>query len=182
MKYYLVALFDNDTYSNLEVIQKDMCHKYKIYKNQPMIHIPLEVIDDPNMEVIDNIINGIIKPYKKFKVYSSGALSFDAPYKSVNLKIENKGYIIRLAKKINEKLKENGFKVRENIENLDLHASLANTSYIIKELSNKESGAASIENKKGGFQGIAKIDRIELWKGSNNRKDMIIKSYPLREY
>lgn len=67
-----------------------------------MLHITLEVIEDPNINKLEEVIEKIIKPYKKFKVEINGAICFDPPYKSVNLKIENKGYIMRLARIIND--------------------------------------------------------------------------------
>lgn len=112
MRYYLVALFDNDSYDEMSKLQK-FCDKYRIYKDIPMLHIPLEIIGNFDIEKLDKIIMDILKPYKKFKVQGSEIICFDPPYKSVNLNIENKGYIARLARNINNKLRENGFAVRE---------------------------------------------------------------------
>lgn len=182
MKYYLVALFDKQSYSYIEEMQKSICKKYKIYKNMPVLHITLEVIGDPDIEKLNKIVSDILKPYKKFKVEINGVMCFDPPYKSVNLKIENKGYIIRLARHINDILKLHGFNVRDNIDNWDLHVSLANTNYAIREWSSKEYVAACDTAKKGNIHKMAKIDRIELWKPINNKKEMIIKSFPLRDF
>ena len=182
MKYYLVALFDTESYAAMETIQKSICQKYKIYKNIPMLHITLEVIDDPDIEKLSKIITDILKPYKKFKVETNGIVCFDPPYKSVNLKIENKGYIIRLARTINDTLKLHGFNVRENIDNWDLHVSLANTNYAVREWTGREYIAACNNAKKDGFYRLAKIERIELWKPINNRKEMLVKSFPLRDF
>lgn len=129
-----------------------------------MLHITLEVIEDPNINKLEEVIEKIIKPYKKFKVEINGAICFDPPYKSVNLKIENKGYIMRLARIINDTLKLHGFKVRENIENWDLHVSLANTNFASREWSAKEYISACSNLKGAGMHEMAKIDRIEIWK------------------
>lgn len=182
MRYYLVALFDQDSYKSIETIQRNISRKYKLYKNLPMLHITLEVIEDPNLSKLDDIITNIIKPYKKFKVELSDVICFDEPYKSVNLKVENKGYIKRLARLINGKLKLNGFNVRENIDNWDLHVSLANTNYALREWSKNEFASACSNTKNEGFYRMAKIDRIELWKPINNKKEMVVKSYPLKTF
>ncbi len=182
MKYYLVALFDAESYGAMEKIQKSICQKYKLYKNVPMLHITLETIEDPDIDKLSKIISDIIKPYKKFKVETNGIICFDPPYKSVNLKIENKGYIIRLARTINDTLKLHGFNVRENIDNWDLHVSLANTNYAIREWSGREYAAACNAAKKDGFYRMSRIDRIELWKPINNRKEMLVKSFLLRDF
>ncbi|NEZ47654.1 2'-5' RNA ligase family protein [Clostridium niameyense] len=182
MKYYLVALFDKEDYSKLEKIQRTISKKYKIYKNLPMLHITLEVIDDPNIDKLEQIISKILSPYKKFKVEINGAICFEPPYKSVNLKIENKGYIIRLARVINETLKLHGFKVRGSIDDWDLHISLANTNFANREWSNKEYSAACSNLKSENIKDMVRVNRIELWKPINNRRDMVIKSFPLRDF
>ena len=81
MKYYLVALFDTESYSAMEKIQKSICQKYKIYKNVPMLHITLETIEDPDMDKLSRVITDILKPYKTFKVETNGIICFDSPYK-----------------------------------------------------------------------------------------------------
>lgn len=182
MKYYLVALFDEESYGYMEQIQKKLCRKYKTYKNLPMLHITLEVIEDPEIEELSKLVNDILKPYKRFKVMIDGAICFEPPFKSVNLKVENKGYITRLTRLINDKLKINGFKVRENIDNWDLHVSLANTNYSAREWSNKEYSSACQATKDEDIKRMATIQRIELWKPINNRKEMVIKSFSLRDF
>lgn len=182
MKYYLVALFDEESYTAMEVIQKNICRKYKIYKNIPTLHITLETIEDPDIDKLSKIIADILKPYKKFKVETNGVICFDPPYKSVNLKIESKGYIIRLARTINDTLKLHGFNVRENIDNWDLHVSLANTNYAVREWSSREYVAACNSAKEEGFYKLSRIERIELWKPINNKREMLVKSFPLRDF
>jgi len=182
MKYSIVALFDKESNSQMEFMQKKLCQRYKLYKNVPMLHITLEVIDEPDLEKLSKIMGDMLKPYKKFKVETSGVVSFDPSYKSVNLKIEDKGYIIRLARQFNDTLKLHGFKVKTNVENLDLHVALANSNYPIKEWSNNEYIAASDTTKKQGFKKMSKVERIEIWKHINNKKDMVIKSFQLRDY
>ena len=182
MNYYLVAIFNEQSYETMEVLQKDICNKYKLYKNLPVLHITLEVVTDPDMEKLDEAIKEIIKPYRKFKVESNGVICFDAPYKSVNLEIESKGFIIRLVRKLNETLKQKGFMVRNKIDEWDLHVSLANTNYALREWSSGEYADACENTKRQGFPRMSKIDKIELWKPINNTKKMVVKSYELRTF
>lgn len=182
MRYYLVALFDEDSYKSIESIQKNISRKYKLYRNLPTLHITLEIIEDPNLDKLDEILYNIIKPYKQFKVELNNVICFDEPYKSVNLKVENKGYIKRLARVINDKLRLNGFNVRDTISNWDLHVSLANTNFASREWSKNEFNIACENAKEDGFYKMAKINRIELWKPINNKKEMVIKSYPLKTF
>lgn len=182
MKYYLVALFDNNSYSFVESIQKDICKKYKLYRKLPVLHITLEVIDDPNIDKLDKIVSDIMKPYKKFRVELNGVICFDPPYKSVNLKVENRGYITRLVRQINENLKLNHFKVRENVDNWDLHVSLANTNYASRKWSTSEYKIACEDAKNINPQKVVRINKLELWKPINNKKTMTVKSFSLKEY
>lgn len=180
MRYYLVGLFDENSYLEMEKIQKSICEKYKIYRDIPKLHVTLEVVDDPDFDKLDSIMVDILKHFRKFRVETNGVICFDPPYKSVNLKIEEKGYIARLVRKINETLKNNGFRVRPNIEGWDLHVSLANTNFSIKEWSSREYMNACNTAKKDGFYNLSKIDRVELWKPINNKKDMVVRTYTLR--
>lgn len=182
MKYYLVALFDDESYKEIEEIQRNLCKKYRLYKNLPMLHITLEIIGEPNLEKLNTIVSDIVKPYKKFRVEINGVICFDPPHKSVNLKVESKGYIMKLARILNNTLKLHGFEVRENMDNWDLHVSLANTNFAVREWSSSEYIAACDTSKKQGFYKLAKIDRIELWKPINNKKNMVVKSFPLRDF
>lgn len=182
MKYYLVALFDKDSYSYIEHIQKNICRKYRLYKNTPPLHITLEVVENPDIEKFAKIVSDILSPYKKFKVKMNKAICFNPPYKSINLKVENKGYIIRLARQINETLKLYKFNVRENGDNYDLHTTLVNTNYVIKELTSKEYVSACNNDKKDEIYKMAQIDRIALWKPINSRKEILIKNFPLRKF
>lgn len=182
MRYYLVALFDDDSYKSIEPIQKNLSKKYRLYKNLPTLHITLEVIENPNLDKLDEVISKIIKPYKRFKVELKDIICFGEPHKSVNLKVENKGYIKRLARNINDTLKLHGFSVRENISEWDLHVSLANTNFAQREWKKQEYEIACSTAKIEGFYNMAKINRIELWKPVNNKKDMVIKTYNLKTY
>ena len=182
MKYYLVALFDEESYLKMEIAQKKLCQKYKLHKINPILHITLETIEDPDMDKLNKVILDILQPYKNFKIETNGIICFDPPNKTINLKVENKGYIIRFARQFNETLKLHGFNVKQNSDNWDLHVSLANSNYAIREWSGNEYIAASSDEKNDGFYRMSRIDRIELWKPINNKKEMIIKSFHLREY
>lgn len=175
MKYYLVALFDDNSYSKVENIQKNVCRKYRLYKKSPALHIALETLNEPDLNKLDSIIADILKPYKRFKVEFKKMLCFDSPCKSLNLKVENKGYIIRISRNINEKLKSHGFNVGEHIDNL--YIPIANANFNSKKL---DTDAQIIDD--AASNELIRIDRIELWKTINNKKTQVIKSYPLKEY
>ena len=53
MKYYLVALFDEESYKNLNPIQRNLSKKFRANRNSPTPYIPLEIIENPNIDKLD---------------------------------------------------------------------------------------------------------------------------------
>ena len=113
----------------------------------------------------------ILKPYKHFKVELSSTVTLCETNKTLNLKVEEIGYIKRLNRLINENLKLYGFNVK-NI-NDDIHLALANINYINKD--NKKTDSEFKTNLS-----TLKVNRLELWKISNNRRETLIQTYPLK--
>ncbi|MEQ8196445.1 MAG: 2'-5' RNA ligase family protein [Clostridiaceae bacterium] len=182
MKYYLVALFDDESYKQIETIQKNFSKKSRSYKNFPLPHITLEIVEDPDMEKLDTLLTKIIKPYKRFKVELKDIINFSEPNKSVNLRVEKKGYISRLSRNINDTLKLHGFSVKNCIETFGLNVSLTSTNITQKEWKKNEFEAAFSSARIQEFYDMGKIDRIEIWKSANNKKEVIVKSYKLKTH
>ena len=182
MRYYLVALFDEESNKAIEPLQRSMSKKYKLYRNLPTLHITLDIIDDPDLNKLDEVLNKIIKPYKRFKVELSEVRHYEQPYKSVNLRVTSKGYIKRLARSINDTLRLHGFNVRQSSDKWDLFVPLTCTNYSSKDFNKNESFKAGTIAKQDGYNAMAKISRIELWKPVNNKKETIVKSYSLRSF
>ena len=182
MLYYLVGLFDDESYTYMESLQKAICEKYNLYSpttDLPKLHITLEIITDPNLETLDMSLKNIIKDYTDFEVKLDGVICFDPPYKSVNLHIKNKGTIYKLSKELNSVLRSQGFNVRENIENWNLHISLANTTFADREWSDNEYLAACNLAKDENFSQTITVRAIELWKPINNTVEMVVNKYDL---
>ncbi|MCI9303530.1 hypothetical protein [Clostridium sp.] len=173
MKYYLVALFDDVSYKNLSPIQKSLSKKYKGNRNSPIPYIPLEIIENPNLDKLNIVIDKILKPYKNFKIELSSTVSVCNSNKTLNLKIENIGYIKKLDRLIGDNLKMYGFNLKDN--NNDLHLSLANINYI-----NKDNKKVDMEIEYKPNISTLKVNRLELWKISNNRRETLIQTYPLK--
>ena len=162
MKYYLVALFDDVSYKNLSPIQRSLSKRFRANRNSPIPYIPLEVIENPNIDKLNTVMDKILKPYKNFKVELSSTVSLCDSNKTLNLKIENIGYIKKIDRLIADNLKLYGFNVKSG-------------NYINKE--NKKFD--SIIEYKPSISTL-KVNRIELWKISNNRRETLIQTYPLR--
>lgn len=178
--YYLVALLDKYSYSSIEKIQKNISLKYNLYDELPMLHITLEVINNPDdLKNLCNVINNVLLNYGKFSIKINGAICFDPPFKSVNLKVEDSGTIHDLSRKLNFKLKKNGFRVRENIENWDLHISLANINFSKRDWSNEEFAEACRAISEAKFHSKAEIIQIQLWQPINDKTKMVIRDFNL---
>ncbi|WP_373897284.1 hypothetical protein ACER0A_013960 [Haloimpatiens sp. FM7315] len=179
MKYEIVALFDDVSENHMDYILNKVCRRYKLNKNTYNTYVHLNTIYDVKLEELDPIITKVLKPYKKFKVQLDNDVFVDSNNKFINLKIENKGYINRIARNISDLLNLSGFSTKPN--NTPLYVPLTNTinnrkNYYLRN-NNFESLDASI--KEASF----KITRIEVWKGHvNNKKDFSVKKYELRDY
>ncbi|MFA9396675.1 MAG: 2'-5' RNA ligase family protein [Clostridiaceae bacterium] len=180
MNYYLVALLDTDSYMEIEGIQRKISKKYNIYRNLPKLHITLEVIKDPDIKKLEEVVTGVISPYKKFRTEVKDEICFAPPYKSVNLKVENKGYLCRITRLLDAKLKENNFKLLNNRGEWDLHISLANTNFAKRQWSKGEYQAACDMVKNSNYHRLVKIEKLELWKPINNKREMVVKEFLLK--
>jgi len=176
MKYYLVALFDDESYKNLNPIQKNLSTKFRANRNSPVPYIPLEVIENPNIDKLDVVVDKIIKPYKNFKVQLSPEISVSETSKTLNMKIQDVGYIKRINRLMNDTLRLHGFNIQETSDSPSMHISLANLNFIPKDMK-KIDGEVKFKAKCD----TVKVDRIELWRFSNNKRETLIKSYPLKK-
>ena len=182
MKYFLVALFDDGSNSTIQSIQKDICRKYKLYKSSPNLYIPICDITNPDLEKLDVIISKILVPYKKFKVGINNSIGLSENFSQVNLKVEDKGYIFRLARNITDTLDLHSFNVKSNDDNIDLRILLANANHIIKKSYNGGIIPVDATLNNDDFLKFAKVSRLELWKQISNKKETLVKTYELREY
>ena len=176
MKYYLVALFDDESYKNLNPIQKNLSKKFRANRNSPAPYIPLEVIENPNIDKWDVVVDKIVKPYKNFKVQLIKEVTISENNKTLNIKIQDVGYIKRMNRLMNDTLKLHGFNVEDNSNELPMHISLANLNFIPRDIK-KNDGEISFKAKCDTL----KVDRIELWRFSNNKRETLVKSYQLKK-
>ncbi|MBU3181395.1 hypothetical protein [Clostridium psychrophilum] len=182
MKYFLVALFDDLSNTTVQNIQKDICRKYKLYKSSPNLYVTISTVTNPDLEKLDVIVSKILAPYKHFKIGINNNIVLSENFSQVNLKVDDQGYIYRLARNITESLDLHGFNVKTDDNNINLRILLANANHIIKKSYN--AGTIYIDDtlNKDDFYKFVKVSRIELWKQVNNKKEILVKTYALREY
>ena len=182
MKYFLVALFDDLSNSTVQNIQRDICRKYKLYKSSPNLFIPIVSIINPDLEKLDVVVSKILSPYKKFKVGINNSISLNENLSQVNLDVEDKGYIFRLARNITDTLDLHSFNVKSDDYNIDLNILLANANHIIKKSYNGSTISIDDTLNKDDFLKFVKVSKLELWKQVSTKKEMLVKTYELREY
>ena len=179
MKYYIVALFDEEAYQVISPIQRNMSKKFRANRNSPAPFIMLTAIENPNLDKLYPVVNKIIASYKSFRIDASDLVYLFEPTKSVNLKVDNKGYIKRLSRCLLDTLELNGFSVNTFD---DSFVSLANLGYIPKDYKKQDVtlNFPEIYNK----DNVAKlrVTSIEIWKLPTVKKNTPLKSYTLRDF
>ncbi|MBM7836576.1 hypothetical protein K5V21_16530 [Clostridium sardiniense] len=180
MRYYIVALFDDSSYEVINPVQKTVSRKLRANRNSPAPYIALEVIDNPNVEKLNTVIEKILRPYKKFKVELSSDLSISEDLKTVNLGISYRGYIKKIERALTDNLKLHGFNVRENNSD-NPSVSLANLNYVSKDPKKKPLDSQIIPQNKIENKTL-KIDKFQLWKVPNNKREFKVKDFELKTF
>ncbi|MDS0527970.1 hypothetical protein NNC19_19945 [Clostridium sp. SHJSY1] len=179
MKYYIVALFDEDSYESIVPIQRNLSKKFRGNRHSPMPYIVLDILDNPNIDKLYTVIDKIIKPYKKFKIELCDDVSISDTMKTINLKILNEGYIKKINRSLKDTLELHGIHPK-NFNN-ELSISLAHINYFNKD--NKRNSDIACDLVKKDDKNITlKINKLEIWKISNNKRETCIKSYPLKAF
>ena len=179
MKYYIVALFDEETYQVISPIQRNMSKKFRANRNSPAPFIMLTAIENPNLDKLYPVVDKIIASYKSFRIDASDLVYLFEPTKSINLKVDNKGYIKRLSRCLSDTLELNGFSVNAFD---DSFVSLANLGYIPKDYKKQDVklNFPEIYNKDNVAK--LKVKSIEIWKLPTVKKNIPLKSYTLRDF
>lgn len=175
MKYYLVALLDKDSGKTIENTTRNLVKKIKPKKKTSFYGVVLESIEDPDLIKLEEIIRDISKPVRRFKINVLGKLTFDDTFKTIGIDVENFGYIKRLSRHFNSLLSLHGFKVREEeaILNPETVQLILYNGGITKDLENFQNILA--RNPEARF----KIDRFQIWKNFNFKKDSVVANIPL---
>lgn len=180
MKYYLVGILDSESYSKIEEFQKKLGSKYDLFDSLPMLHVTLEVIDSDHIERVIPLIEEYLSGKSKFSVCSLGFNCFDPPYKSVNVHLKKDRTVMTFIRNLNSYLSTNEVSVREDIDNWDLHISLANHYFSKRDWTQAEYQSACSLMKSYEFKDSILIDSIELWKPVNNKEEMVLKTFNLQ--
>ncbi|AOR24841.1 hypothetical protein [Clostridium taeniosporum] len=179
MKYYIVAVFDDETYQLISPIQKNMSKKFRGNRNSPLPFIPLCILDNPNLDKLYPMIKKIISPYKFFRIDALDSVYVCDSSRSVNLRIDNKGYIKRISRSLSDMLILSGFNVKTFESNF---VSLSNLGYISKDHKKQDIKLNFPYLYKHKSYIKLKIKKIEVWKIPTSKKDSPLKSFVLKEF
>lgn len=175
MKYYLVALLDKDSGKTIENSTRNLVKRIKPKKRTSFYGVVLETIEDPDIVKLEEIIQDLSKPIRRFKINVFGQLSYDEKLKTIGLNVENFGYIKRLSRHFNSILSLHGFKVRdeEEILNPQTVQLILYNGGITKDLHTIQDVLRRYPDAK------FKVDRFQIWKNFNFKKDSVITNIPL---
>lgn len=175
MRYYLVAVLNKDSNKSLDYIQRPLHKKGKNFKKSPYMAIPIDVVEDPDLTSLENILRSLLKPFRFFHVDITGKYVNLAEEKISGLPVTNFGYIKKIQRHLNEYMRLNNFKVTEEREgDQDFILSMSQEK-LPKELENSANLFDTPENRKAFM-----VERIELWKSLNAKKESIVFSINLK--
>ena len=181
MKYYIVALFDEESYKTITPIQRNYSRKFRANRNSPMPYIALDVLDNPNIEKLTPVIEKVLKPYKKFKVELCDDVYISEASKTVNLQIVDGGYIRKIYRSLTDTLQLHGFNMKSTVDD-PLSISLASLNYYNKDNKRYDANTAPNPDKTEGNGTTLKVTKFEIWKMANNKKETPLKTFELKSF
>lgn len=182
MKYYLVATIDDNFTDEIHSIQKYLNKKYRVYKNISNFYIPLGSVTNTDFDKLDEIIKKIISPYKKFRVGIDNDIYINDTSNTINLKIKDKGYINKISRNLFDMLDTHGINAKDFSNFAYFNMPISNANNAIRKSYATTSFTLDNSKEKTDLLNFTKVDKIEVWKQLNNRKDTLIKSYSLKEF
>lgn len=181
MKYQLVALFDEDSNSKIRAYQRSICKRYKLYKNNPELYIPLSFIDDNNYDLIERIIQKTLTPYKQFKIKLNNSVIVTEKNKMVNIEVDSKGYVSRIARNINSSFEDYRVSCSTVSEESSdaIYLPIAPMNYTIKKAC---STSPITVYRDCEYLSYIKVNRVELWKlsSSGKKEKTLVKTFDLK--
>lgn len=176
MKYYLVAVLDRESNKEVDSLQKNLHRRGKKILKAPYIGIPIDTVEDPDRDRLSELLQGLLKPFRYFHVEVRGTYITLPEEKLSGLAVTNFGYIRKIRRHLNSYMELSGFKVSElnDDDESDLILSLS-VEKLPREIDTTQNLFKNEENKKN-----LRVEKIELWKTMNAKKDSVVLSIPLK--
>ena len=173
MKQYIIALLDKDSAKTIESLTRHLQRKIKPRRRTSFYGVVIGIVDDANPKEIDIILNEILAKDRYFKIDILGNITYDKNLKVIGLDINNFGYIRSLSRNINSTLKLKGYNIKyEVVEDPQLVLYNGGNTKVLDSIDN------IFLNKK--YIDKFKVDRLQVWKNFNFRKDSILSNIDLK--
>lgn len=173
MKYYLVAVLSREDNKQLETLQRNLTKKSK-NKKAPYMAVVMDSVEDPDLNKLENLLREQLTPFRYFHVEMLGKYINSQEEKVTGLPVVNFGYIKMLQRHLNEYMQLAGFKVKERNDESDFIFSMSSDK--LPKVLEQVSPLFEEEDNKNKFM----VEKIELWKTMNSKKDSIVLSFPLK--
>ncbi|MGL4847359.1 MAG: hypothetical protein ACRC28_00250 [Clostridium sp.] len=178
MKYYVVALLDDESNEFILQTQKTLSKKFRANKNLPRPYVALEILDNPNIDKLNEIVTKVISPYKKFKVELTNEVFVSEECKTLNLKLDNRGYIKKIFLTLNDTLKMHGINVKETDATV-LSLTLANFNYYPRDIKRKLNDNKNLLDLE---KVTLKVSEVQIWKMPHNKHELKLKDFELKVF
>lgn len=173
MKQFIIALLDKDSAKTIESHTRHLQRKIKPRRRTSFYGVVIGIVDDANPKEIEEILNEILVKDRYFKIDVLGNITYDKNLKTIGIDVNNFGYIRSLSRNINSVLELKGFNVKyEVVENPQLVLYNGGNTRILDSIDN------IFSNKK--YDTIFKVNRLQVWKNFNFRKDSILSNVDLK--
>jgi 2'-5' RNA ligase len=163
--YYLVAILEGAIAARGEALQKEFSRRYRVYREPyPPLHLTVGVLSFPTdrLAPLREILAGIIVPFLPLALRTLGESCFPAPFKSINLSVENTRPLAGLSERVARAVTSAGYEA-EAFENWDYHISLVNCNYAAREWSEAEYQEACRRLARENLVLTGQSRRLELW-------------------
>ncbi|PKK39834.1 hypothetical protein ABB02_00888 [Clostridiaceae bacterium JG1575] len=175
MRYYLVAVLNRESNKELDVLQRPLHKKGKNFKKSPYMCIPLDVLEDPDLKTLEKHLRDLLKPFRYFHVDLTGKYINLADERITGLPVANFGYLKKIQRHLNDYLHLYGYCASaERPTDKDFILSMSQDR-LPRELENSSDLFQTEDNRRKFL-----VDRIEVWKTLNAKKESIVFSVPLK--
>ena len=167
-KLFLVAIPRGELLSVASSIQSKLNELYDIYNSKlPPLHVTIDHLTVPDTDDYNRAVQIITEVCDKrapFDLNVKGFSFFGPPHKSINLYVEKTTQLHDLSFEIHNKLDQEGLSSRPFYNEWEFHISLINTTFALREWTDKEFAQAKELVKEWNLNMSCTVEWLELWR------------------
>lgn len=172
MKQYIIALLDKDSARTIETLTRHLQRKIKPRKRTSFYGVVIGIVEDSNPKDLEIVLKDLLDKVRYFKLDIKGNVIYDKNLKTIGIDVNNFGYIKSLSRNINTVLDLKGFNIKyEQVENPQLILYNGGNTKVLNTINNIFAGKE--------YNDIFRVDRLQVWKNFNFRKDSIVSNINL---